>query len=95
VRELGLRNARLKLGRAEVLEPQPHAAVVAQAMARPARALRWMLPWAAPGGLLLLPGSTSCPQVPELSGVLFDSWVRYRVPCGGPERGLWVGRRVP
>lgn len=93
VRELGLKNAALKLGRAEDLEPCHHAAVIAQALAPPARALAWMLPWAAEGGLVLLPGSAVPPEVPELQGVSFEKLVRYRVPCGGPDRSLWMGHR--
>jgi 16S rRNA (guanine527-N7)-methyltransferase len=41
IRELGLAKVRPLRGRAEVLAPTPHQAVVAQAMARPARALGW------------------------------------------------------
>ena len=94
VRQLGLANARPLLGRAETLEAQPHAAVVAQAIAAPTRALRWMLRWAAPGGLLLLPGGAAPPVVPAIRGVAFEAHWPYRVPCGGPERSLWVGRRL-
>jgi 16S rRNA (guanine527-N7)-methyltransferase len=93
VRELRLRNTRLELGRAEQIEARPHAAVIAQAVARPERALQWMLRWAEPEGFLLLPGSELSPEVPEMPGVSFQECVRYRVPCGGPLRTLWVGRR--
>jgi 16S rRNA (guanine527-N7)-methyltransferase len=93
VRELGLGNATLKLGRAEDLEPRSHAAVIAQALAPPERALPWMLPWVADGGLVLIPGSAISPEVPERRDVSFQAIVRYRVPCGGPDRTLWVGRR--
>jgi 16S rRNA (guanine527-N7)-methyltransferase len=93
VRELGIANATPELGRAEELEARPHSAVVAQALAPPARVLPWLLPWASDGGLLLLPGSAVPPEVPERSDVSFEAAVHYRVPCGGPDRTLWIGRR--
>lgn len=92
-RALGVRNVAPVLGRAEELEPSPHAAAVAQAVARPEVALALMVRWLAPGGLAVLPGGPDPPRVthPRLrpEGVL-----RYRVPCGGSERTLWVGRMV-
>ncbi len=93
VRELVLGNATLELGRAEDLEPRSHAAVIAQALAPPERAVPWMLPWVADGGLLLLPGAATPPLVPERRDVSFEATIRYRVPCGGPVRTLWIGRR--
>jgi 16S rRNA (guanine527-N7)-methyltransferase len=93
-RELGLGSVQLLRGRAEELAPQTHAAVVAQAMARPEQALAWMLPWAEPGGLLLLPGSESAPVVGG-DGFNVTAVRRYRLPCGGPARTLWIGRRNP
>ena len=93
VRELGLANATLELGRAEKLEARAHAAAIAQALAPPARALPWLLPWVADGGLVLLPGSAIPPEVPERHDVSFETTIHYRVPCGGPDRTLWVGRR--
>jgi len=93
IRELGLGQVQLLRGRAEELSPEVHAAVVAQAMARPAQALAWMLPWAEPGGLLLLPGSESAPAAGERSGFSVEAIRRYRLPCGGPARTLWIGRR--
>ena len=92
-RELGLGNARLLRGRAEALAPQAHAAVVAQAMAQPSQAVAWMLPWVEPGGLLLLPGSESAPEVGG-AGFSVEAIRHYRLPCGGPPRTLWIGRRA-
>ena len=46
VRELGIANAVLRLGRAEVLFPEPSSLVMAQAMASPQQVVAWMLPWA-------------------------------------------------
>ena len=65
IRELGLVNARALRGRAERLEPEPHAAAVAQATMAPAEALPLLLRWVEPGGLLLLPGGEVPPQLPE------------------------------
>jgi 16S rRNA (guanine527-N7)-methyltransferase len=92
VRALGLPNVTLLQGRAEILEPQPQPAVIAQAVGAPARVLEWMRRWAVPGGLLLLPGSDPSPQVPEIEGISKVRRIRYRVPCGGRPRTLWIGR---
>lgn len=92
-RRLGLANATLLEGRAEELTPRPHPAVVAQAVAAPARALGWMLPWAERGGRLILPTSDPGPEIPEIPGISFEERRHYRVPCGGRSRILWIGRR--
>ena len=94
IRELGIPNALPVLGRAEELESQPHAVVIAQAMARPARALRWMVRWAAPGGLLILPAAERPPEIPQIAGLSVEEPIRYSVPCGGPRRTLLLARRV-
>ncbi len=94
LRLLRLPRVELIEGRAEVLTPRPCAAVVAQAVARPGQALRWMRPWAREGGLLILPGSDPGPEVPEIKGISFERRIQYRVPCGGPARSLWLGRRA-
>ncbi len=93
IRELGLDNARPILGRAEELEPSQNAVVVAQAVARPESALELMAPWAAPGGIVILPGGIVPPSATHPS-VSLERMGRYRVPCGGPERTLWVGRKL-
>jgi 16S rRNA G527 N7-methylase RsmG len=93
VRQLGIGNATPLLGRADMLEPRPHAAVIAQAMAQPERAVRWMLPWVGPGGLMLIPSGKNPPQLTEIKGVIQLRPVAYQVPCGGPERSVWMGRR--
>ena len=94
LRELGLQNATPRLGRAEGLDPEPHTAVIAQAMAQPQAALAWMLPWGAPGALLILPASE---QVPEIPADVDGAWTpepprHYQVPCDGPRRTLWLAR---
>ncbi len=95
VREIGIPNARPLRGRAEELEATPHAAVIAQALARPERALAWMVRWAEPGGLLLLPGGKNPHQVPELPDVFFETCLRYRSPGRTSDRTLWIARHLP
>jgi 16S rRNA (guanine527-N7)-methyltransferase len=90
-RALGLHNATPILGRAEDLEPSPHAAVVAQAIAQPGAALALMVPWVASGGIAILPGGADPPCATH-TRVNLERMIRYRIPCGGPERTLWVGR---
>jgi 16S rRNA (guanine527-N7)-methyltransferase len=93
-RALGLANVDPIRGRAEAIPPIPHAAVVAQALARPATALALMVAWAPPGGLVILPGGIEPPQAAH-PRVEVERIVRYRVPCGGPPRSLWIGRVAP
>jgi len=92
IRALGLENVEARLGRAEELPPEPSPGVLAQAMARPERALSWMLPWAEPGGLLLLPTgpAASLPARPDLR---VEGRLAYRAPQG-PPRILWLVRRI-
>jgi 16S rRNA (guanine527-N7)-methyltransferase len=91
-RELGLGNVHALRGRAEELDAVAHAVVVAQAMARPARAVEWMLRWAQPGGLLVIPGAEAAPEVPPHPHLDPEPPRSYRVPCGGPLRTVWLGR---
>jgi 16S rRNA (guanine527-N7)-methyltransferase len=94
VRELGIANAEPRLGRAESLAPEPSPAVIAQAMARPERALAWMLPWAEPGGLVLLPTSPGADLAltPD-EHLVVEERRAYAAPLGGPPRVLWIMRR--
>ena len=95
IRQLGLDNVRAKLGRAEVLEPSPHAAAIAQAVARPADALPLLLPWVEIGGLLFFPGSNPPPPIPKDDlRVRFGPCATYKVPLGGAERTLWSARKT-
>lgn len=94
VRELSLGNVALLRGRAESLPAQPRAAVIAQAIAEPSQALRWMLPWAEIGGWLALPGGENPPEIAAHPAVTLSDVVTYTVPCGGPRRTLWLGRRA-
>ena len=95
VRALALPNVHTLRGRAEALQPTPHDLVVAQAIAQPSNALEWMLPWAAPGGALAIPGAASPPEIAPPSAVKRENILRYSVPCGGPARTVWLGRRQP
>jgi 16S rRNA (guanine527-N7)-methyltransferase len=94
VREIGLGNVVARLGRAEDLEPEPHAAAVAQAVADPSQALEWMLPWIEVGGRAVVPGSDRPAGVPEHEDVVGEGWGAYRVPCGGVGRTVWIGKRI-
>jgi 16S rRNA (guanine527-N7)-methyltransferase len=94
IRQLGLANASAVLGRAETLEPVPCAATIGQAVSPPPELLPFLMPWTETGGLLLFPGGAEPAAVASDERVRFESCVRYRVPCGGPERTVWVARRV-
>jgi 16S rRNA (guanine527-N7)-methyltransferase len=94
-RRLELANVGISLGRAEALAPSPHAAAIAQGVARPPDVLELILPWTRPGGLVLIPGAATPPQVPEDLRIDSASVVRYRVAGTGVERTLWMGRRAP
>jgi 16S rRNA (guanine527-N7)-methyltransferase len=94
IRKLGLDNVHAVLGRAESLQAVPHGAAIAQAVAKPADALPLLLPWTESQGLLLFPGSVPAPPVPDDPRVCFETCIEYRVPCGGPERTLWIARRT-
>jgi len=95
IRQIGLENVRVELGRAEALEPSPHAAAIAQAVAKPADALPLLLPWVESGGWLLFPGSIPPPPVPNDDlRVRFEPVVTYNAPLGGVERALWFARKT-
>jgi 16S rRNA (guanine527-N7)-methyltransferase len=93
VRALKLGNVETVWGRAERLPARPRAAVIAQAVAEPSRALPWMIPWAEIGGWLALPGGEHPPEIAPHPSVTPERIVAYAVPCGGPKRTLWLGRR--
>jgi 16S rRNA (guanine527-N7)-methyltransferase len=92
IRDLGLRNAIALLGRAEELEVQPSEGVIAQAMAQPEQALRWMRPWMTENGwvaLATVPGGADQLRHPDLTP---GQALRYAAPRG-PERSVWIARR--
>jgi 16S rRNA (guanine527-N7)-methyltransferase len=91
-RALDLANVEPILGRSDQLEVQPAEIVVAQAMAQPARALELMLPWASPGGMLVLPATEDAAQ-PEIPvGARFLEERRYQLPGLEIRRKLWIAR---
>jgi 16S rRNA (guanine527-N7)-methyltransferase len=92
IREIGIPNATPLLGRAEDLDPTPHAVVVAQAMAEPTVALGWMRRWVGASGWLAIPRSAGADPFEPPPGVFHVETRAYRVPCGGPARELWIGR---
>jgi hypothetical protein len=53
-----------------------------------------MIPWAEIGGWLALPGGAEPPEIAPHPSVILERIVAYTVPCGGPSRTLWLGRRV-
>ena len=93
VRRLGLGNVRPVLGRSDELDAEEHEGVLAQAMARPRKALPLLLPWAAPGAWLALPGGATAPDPGSPPGVAGACVRRYHVPITGVERTVWIGRR--
>jgi 16S rRNA (guanine527-N7)-methyltransferase len=93
VRAMGLSNVHTLRGRAEALRPTPHELVVAQALAQPSSALPWMLPWAAPEGALAIPCAAPPPEITPPPAIRNQDILLYSVPCGGPARTVWVGRR--
>lgn len=95
IRALGLGSrVRPILGRAEQLDPLPHAVAVAQAMGAPEQVARWLVPWVTPGGTLVVPGGERAPAIGEVAGLRRAEVVAYRVPLGGPTRTLWIARRL-
>jgi 16S rRNA (guanine527-N7)-methyltransferase len=91
IRDLGLDNTVALLGRAEEIEVQPSEGVIAQAMAQPEQALRWMRPWMTANGWLALatvPGGADQLHHPDLTQ---GRALRYAAPRG-PERSVWIAR---
>lgn len=91
-RRLGLPRVHPILGRSEAGDPVRCDVVVAQAMSSPAQAIEWMIPWARPGGLLVLPASegSPAPDFPETVEAI-DSR-SYRVPETGTRRRLQLAK---
>lgn len=94
VRELSLTAVSTIKGRMEEVSPRLAEVTIAQAVAPPSRVLEWMLPWAVPGGLIVIPGAEAAPQIRSHPRVRDIRVAHYRVPLGGPERTLWLARRV-
>ena len=94
VRELGLGRVSTLRGRIEEVAPRPADIAIAQAVGRPERVVEWMRAWAREGGWLAIPGGETPPQIPPHPDVEDVRVVDYRVPLGGPNRTLWLGRRA-
>jgi 16S rRNA (guanine527-N7)-methyltransferase len=92
IRELALGNVEPILGRAEELAVQPSEGVIAQAIAQPEQALRWMIPWTTRTGWVAIataPGRSDPLRHPDLEP---GHALRYAAPRG-PERSVWIARR--
>lgn len=91
-RKLKLSNVEPVLGRSEDLIPVESDIVVAQAMTQPDRAIELMIPWASPGGLIILPASsgTSAPRIPTRLEPFEER--SYVVPEVEILRKIWIGR---
>ena len=92
IRALGMQNVRALRGRIEELDPEPAQIAIAQAVAAPSAVLESMLPWAEPGGWVVIPGSETPPNPGSHPQLLQAEVARYRAPLDGPERTLWIGK---
>lgn len=95
IRTLGLTNVKSLRGRAESLRASRHPMVVAQAMAKPTEALRIMMHWVEPEGLIVLPGGEHPSPVRPPSEIIPLGLRAYQLPLGGGRRTLWLGRFQP
>ena len=91
-RTLDLQNVEPILGRSDELEIEPADIVVAQAMAKPVRALELMLPWATAGGLLVLPATQESAQPHIPAGARLLEARSYPLPNLDIQRKLWIAR---
>ncbi len=96
VRNLGLENVEVLLGRIESLDPKPGDAGIAQALAEPARARDYLMPWVASGGWIAIPGTPDSLATPpsRIEGLDSGEVRDYRVPETGIDRKVWVARRT-
>lgn len=93
IRKLSLDNVAALRGRAEQLTPRPAPLVIAQAVAAPDPALALARPWLEAGGWVGIPGSDRSPGPRARPAWIVEvRSLAYRVPGGGPERRLWLGR---
>lgn len=91
-RQLSLTRVVPVLGRSDEVDILTSDVVVAQAMAQPNRALELMLPWARPGGLVVVPASEGAESPNPPPGIEMPSLREYVVPETGRLRCLWVAR---
>jgi 16S rRNA (guanine527-N7)-methyltransferase len=93
-RQLGIANAHPRLGRIEVLAPEPADLVIAQALGPIAKVIQLVRPWVAAGGWLVVPSGPTPPRVRPGAGWGLDGARPYRVPGGGAPRSFWFARKV-
>ena len=91
-RKLNLPRVHPILGRSDEVEKIACDVVIAQAMTQPERAFELMVPWAKPGGMVVLPASdgTEEPRTPREIESLDER--SYVVPEVETRRLLWVAR---
>ncbi|MCZ6784610.1 MAG: class I SAM-dependent methyltransferase [Proteobacteria bacterium] len=93
IRQLGLSNVVSLRGRLEELDPEPVDAVVAQAVGPARSIIPMMLPWARLGGFVAIPCGPNPPEIGQVAGLGEAHFLPYRVPLGGPARGVWIADR--
>jgi 16S rRNA (guanine527-N7)-methyltransferase len=93
IRALALPNVTAHRGRIEELDPIESGGVVAQALARPRRAVELAIPWCVSGGWIAIPGAETPPAPGDFDEIRRSETISYAVPCGDPARTLWLGRR--
>ena len=92
IRTLEIQNVRALRGRIEELDPEPAQIAIAQAVAAPSAVLEAMLPWAEPGGWVVIPGSETPPDPGDHPRLIQAEVLRYQAPLDGPQRTLWIGK---
>lgn len=93
-RQLGIANAHPRLGRIEVLEPEPADLVIAQALGPIAEVIALARPWVAAGGWLVVPSGPKPPRPCLGAEWQLDGARPYRTPGGGAPRSFWFARKV-
>lgn len=93
IRGLSLENVEPRRGRAERLSPEPTDGVIAQAVARPTRAVALSIPWCRVGGWIGIPGGSAPPDPGPQPDLAPSTTTPYRVPLEGGGRTLWWARR--
>jgi len=91
-RKLRLTNVDPRLGRIEQLPPSGSDWVVAQAVAKPDRALALGVPWLNPGGVMLIPGNEPSKEASAQLAICESGILHYEVPDRREPRWLWWGR---
>ncbi len=92
IRQLKLPNVRAVRSRIEDLTSSSYDLVIAQALAKPEQALKWMLPLVQAGGWLAIPLGSSSAEPLAVANVEARV-VEYRVPIVKLARKLWLGKK--